>query len=87
MAWEIDGAQFGEQPHRKPALQLLSDLARASGGKVDPDSDDLRPLMQRESEKRLYTHELLVVALGLFLLELLLRMVQGRRRVARLEQL
>jgi Ca-activated chloride channel family protein len=82
VAWEIDGAQFGEQPHRKPALQVLGELARASGGVVDPAADDLRPLMQRETEKRLYTHELLVVALGLFLLELLLRMVQGRMRVA-----
>jgi len=80
VAWDIDGAQFGERPHRTPDLELLRDLARKTGGAVDPEANDLRALMQQESETKRYSHELLVLALGLFALELMLRLFLARRR-------
>jgi uncharacterized membrane protein len=78
VAWEIDGSQFGEQPHRQPDLALLSELARRSGGMVDPSADDLRPLMHQESEVTPYSHELVLVALILLLLEFMLRIIRVR---------
>jgi uncharacterized membrane protein len=80
VAWEIDGSQFGERPHRKPNIALLNDIATATGGIVDPIPDDLRGFMLQEGERKLYAHELLVIALMLFLLELVLRVVQEVRR-------
>lgn len=78
VAWEIDASQFGERPHRQPDRALLGVIARATGGVVDPTSEDLRALMRQEGDKRFYTHELLVAALGLLVLELLLRVVRAR---------
>lgn len=83
VGWEIDGSQFGEQPHRNPDLALLSDIARQTGGTVDPTPADLQALMQQESDKKLYAHELLALALGLLLLELLLRVARERITRAR----
>jgi Ca-activated chloride channel family protein len=82
VAWEVDGSQFGERPHRSPDLALLSEVARMTGGVVDPNPADLQAHMQQESEKKPYVHELLSLALGLLLLEFALRMFRGRFKIA-----
>jgi len=78
VAWEIDGSQFGEQPHRQPDLALLSELARRSGGVVDPSADELRALMRQESETTTYSRELLLAGLILLIFEFALRVVRAR---------
>jgi hypothetical protein len=78
VAWEIDGSQFGEQPHRQPYLALLSELARRSGGVVDPSADELRALMRQESETTTYSRELLLAGLILLLFEFALRVIRAR---------
>lgn len=83
VAWELDGSQFGERPHRSPDLVLLSDIARQTGGIVDPKPTDLQALMQQESDKKRYIHELLALALGLLLLEFLLRVLRERFEIVR----
>lgn len=79
VAWDLAGDLFGERPHRKPDVATLSEIARRSGGTVDPSSDTLRAYMRQESERRGYTHELLVVALLIFFLEALIRLFFASR--------
>lgn len=76
VAWEVDGSQFGEQPHRKPNLALLNELAHRSGGILDPTADHLRALARKEVETTSYGREFLIAALCLLLLEFLLRVAR-----------
>lgn len=78
VAWDLDGSQFGERPHREPNLSLLSEIARVSGGRVNPTRDQLKPFIKGETERRYHTHNFLVWALVLFLAELVLRVVLRR---------
>jgi uncharacterized membrane protein len=79
VAWEIDGAQFGEQPHRRPDIGFLSDLAESSGGVVDPEVRDLRTLMRQDRDTTSHSQELLLAALIVFLLEFLIRIMLEKR--------
>ncbi len=76
VAWEVDSSQFGEQPHRRPNLTLLAELARRSGGILDPTADRLQALAQKESEITSHSRKFIITALCLLLLEFLLRVVR-----------
>jgi hypothetical protein len=79
VAWDLTGELFGERPHRKPELAVLSEIARRTGGMVDPSAETLKSYMRQESERKTYSHELLVAALALFFLDVLLRVLAGVR--------
>jgi hypothetical protein len=85
VAWDLAGELFGERPHRKPDVATLSEIARRSGGIVDPSSGTLRAYMRQESERRGYAHELLVAALLLFFLEILIRLFLAPRASKRVQ--
>lgn len=80
VAWDLPGEAFGERPHRLPNTALLSEIAGRTGGILDPSPDTLRPLMKQESTRTSYSHLLLVAALGVFFLELMLRLRRVRAR-------
>jgi uncharacterized membrane protein len=80
VAWDIDGAEFGEKPHREPNTALLSEIAKLSGGAVEPNRDQLRDLARGERIKTFFVHEFLVLALSLFLLEVVVRVLGVVRR-------
>jgi hypothetical protein len=79
VAWEIDGADFGERPHRTPDFSLLNDIAQQSGGLVDPKPDDLVAFLHQEQDKKSYAHEFLLISLSLILLEFFLRVLGVKR--------
>jgi len=83
VAWELSGELFGERQHRKPDLATLSQIARQTGGVVDPSATQLLSLMRQEAERREYSHKLLVAALLLLFVEVLLRLIPPARRVSR----
>jgi hypothetical protein len=81
VAWDLSGELFGERQHRTPDINTLSEIARTTGGIVDPKPADLQAFMRQETARREYSHELLVVALALFLFEILLRLARRPSRV------
>jgi len=78
VAWNLSGELFGERSYRKPNLSLLSELASASGGKLDPSANDLRPLLKQTSDVEPLEHLFLVCALLTLLLEIALRALTPR---------
>lgn len=83
VAWELDGGDFGERPHRAPDFVLLNEIAQQSGGVIDPKLEDLKPFLHQEQDKKNYAHELLILSLVLLLVEFLVRVVGGRYRIGK----
>lgn len=79
VAWTLSGELFGEVSHRKPNLPLLSELAARTGGVIDPTADDIRPFLKQVATRRLYTDDLLFVALLLFFVEVGIRALPRRK--------
>ncbi len=78
VAWTLAGELFGEVPHRKPNVALLSELATRSGGILDPEAHDIRPFMKQLATQRMYAHDLLMLALIFLLVEVSIRALPRR---------
>jgi uncharacterized membrane protein len=81
VAWDIDGGVFGERPHRLVELSILGDIAKRSGGIIDPKPSDLAPLLEREVDRVSYVGQLLALALVAAMFELIARAFYRRVRV------
>jgi uncharacterized membrane protein len=81
VAWDIDGGVFGERPHRIVELSVLGDIAKRSGGIMDPKPSDLTPLLEREVDRVSYVRQLLALALAAAMFELIARAFYRRVRV------
>lgn len=79
VAWTLSGELFGEKQHRAPNVSLLERIASATGGKLNPSAEELKPLMTEVLDKRDLTHYFLIAALALLFLEVLAR--EGLRRL------
>ncbi len=79
VAWNLSGELFGERSYRKPNLSLLSELASASGGKLDPSSEDLKPLLKQTSDMEPLGRLFLMFALVTMLAEIALRALKPKR--------
>ncbi|MFO0416428.1 MAG: hypothetical protein ACK5Y6_03995, partial [Pseudomonadota bacterium] len=78
---DIDGGVFGERPHRIVELSVLGDIAKRSGGIMDPKPSDLTPLLEREVDRVSYVRQLLALALAAAMFELIARAFYRRVRV------
>ncbi len=78
VAWTLSGELFGEVSHRKPNVSLLSDLALRTGGMMDPSPEDIRPYLKQSATRRLFSHDLLVLALLFLFLEAGMRALPRR---------
>jgi uncharacterized membrane protein len=78
VAWTLSGELFGEVSHRKPNISLLSEIALRTGGVMDPAANDIRPYLKQIATRRLYSHELLVLALLFLFLEVGIRALPRR---------
>lgn len=78
VAWTLSGELFGEVSHRKPNISLLSEIALRTGGLIDPTPSDIRPHLKQLASRRLYSHELLVLALLFLFLEVGIRALPRR---------
>lgn len=73
VAWTLSGELFGEQQHRAPNVSLLERIASATGGKLNPSAEELKPLMTEVLDKRDLTHYFLIASLALLFFEVLVR--------------
>lgn len=73
VAWTLSGELFGEQQHRAPNVSLLERIASATGGKLNPSAEELKPLMTEVLDKRDLAHYFLIASLALLFFEVLVR--------------
>jgi uncharacterized membrane protein len=79
VAWSLEGELFGEQKRNNQNIQLLSDLAFKSGGKLSPSKDDLIKFIRNTIEAKSLALPFLILALLFFGVELVTREILRRR--------
>lgn len=89
IAWDVSKELFTEQPHFKPNMPLLQQIADRSGGMVNPQVDDIKKRLKLQSSQKDLSQLCLNLALLFFVAELLFRecprLLRGviRRRYSR----
>ena len=76
LGYTIPKSATAERPRREPNWQLLEEIARSTGGEVNPPLDRIKPAPTPE-EKVPLAPFLLPAAMGVFLLELVMRRLRG----------
>lgn len=81
IAFHVSGELFGERKDQGINLAALEHLAGYTGGVVNPDADLLSGILTREIVKKNITHWCFILALLLFLLDIILRESWMFRRI------
>lgn len=78
VAWSLPGELFGEQRRNNQNLQLLTEIAFKSGGKVSPTKDDLIKFIRSTVEAKSLSMPFLIFALLFFGVEVVVREILRR---------